>query len=102
VGEATARTAAIQVDDAFVPVAGEEDALVEGVVTLEVKEARVPQQIEGIALRSEMTPQAPTGGITDLQFPDQSGVAHSPLFQILTCLWVAIELLLIEIPTGEE
>ena len=60
-GEAGASTAAIQVDEALVPVAGEEDALVEGVVTLEVNEASVPQPIEGITLRSEMTPQAPPG-----------------------------------------
>ena len=41
-------------------------------------------------------PQVPAGGVTDLQFPDQSGVVHSALFQIPLCLRVAIELLLIE------
>ena len=46
--------------------------------------------------RVAVTPQAPAGGITDLQFADQSGVAQSALFQIPKCLRVAIELLLVE------
>ena len=83
-------------DDLAVLPAGEDDALVEGVVALRVDEAGAPQQIEGVALGEEVMPQAPAGGITDLQLPDQGGVAHSSLFQILTCLRVAIELLLIE------
>ena len=57
----------------------------------------MPQQIEGIALGEEVTPQTSARCITDLQLPDQSGVAHSALFQIPPCLRVAIELLLIEI-----
>ena len=38
-GEGAAGAAAVQVDDASVPVAGEDDALVEGVVALGVDEA---------------------------------------------------------------
>jgi hypothetical protein len=70
--------------------------LVEGVVALGVDKAGVPQQIEGIALGEEVTPQVPAGGITDLQLPDQSGVMESTLFQIPSRLWAVIELLLIE------
>src|SRR5208337_2726027 len=95
-GESSADTAAVQVDDVAVPAAGEDDALVEGVVALGVDETGVPQQIEGIALGKEVTPQAPAGGITDLQLPDQGRVVQSALFQILTCLRVVIELPLIE------
>ncbi len=94
--KAVPSAAAVQVDDAAVPAAGEDDALVEGVVALGVDEAGVLQQIEGVALGEEVTPQAPAGGITDLQLPDQGGVAHSALLQILPRLRVAIELLLIE------
>jgi hypothetical protein len=65
-------------------------------VALRVDEADAPQQIEGVALGEEVPPQTPTGGITDLQLSDQGGVVHSPLFQIPSCLRVAIELLLIE------
>ncbi len=65
-------------------------------MALGVDEASAPQQIEGIALGEEVTPQAPAGGITDLQLLDQGGIAHSALFQIPPCLRVAIELLLIE------
>jgi len=95
-GEGGAGTAAVQVDDPLVPVAGENDALVEGVVALGVDETGAPQEIEGLALGEKLTPQAPAGGITDLQLPDQGGVAQPALFQIPSCLWVAIELPLIE------
>src|ERR1035437_9644388 len=89
-------TAAIQVDDVAVPAAGNDDALEEGVVALRVEETRAPQQIEGVALGEEVTPQVPAGGITDLQLLDEGGVVHSTLLQILTCLRVVIELLLVE------
>src|SRR5271157_2367496 len=95
-GEGAAGAAAVQVDDASVLVAGEDDALVEGVVALGVDEAGAPQEIEGIALGEEVTPQAPARRITDLQFPDQGGVAQSALLQIPLCLRVALELLLVE------
>ena len=49
-GEGAAGAAAVQVDSASVPAAGEDDALVEGVVVLGVDEAGAPQPIEGIAL----------------------------------------------------
>jgi hypothetical protein len=95
-GEGGADAAAVQVHGAAVLAAGEDDALIEGVVALGVDEAGVPQQIERTTLGEEVPPQAPTGGITDLQFSDQSEVAHSALFQIPPCLRVAIELLLVE------
>lgn len=95
-GEGGADAAAVQVDNAAVLAAGEDDALIEGVVALGVEEASAPQQIEGIALGEEVTPQASAGSITDLQLPDQGRVAHSALFQIPLCLRVVIELLLIE------
>ena len=95
-GEGDADTAAVQVDDAAVLAAGEDDALVEGVAALGVDEAGALQQIEGIALGYEMTPQAPAGGIADPQFLDQGGIVQSALFKIPQRLGVAIELLLIE------
>ena len=54
------------------------------------------QEIARIALRREMSAQAPAGGITDSQFFDQDGIAQSSLLEIAPCLGVAIELLLIE------
>ena len=65
-------------------------------MALGVDEAGALQEIEGIALGEEVTPQASAGGITDLQLFDQSGVMQSALFQILPCLRVAIESPLIE------
>ena len=54
-GEGGAGTAAVQVDDPLVPVAGENDALVEGVVALGVDETGAPQEIEGLALGEKLT-----------------------------------------------
>ena len=95
-GEGGADAAAIQVDDASVLAAGEDDALVEGIMALGIDEPGALQPIEGIALGEEVTPQASPWGITDLQFLNQGGVAQSALFQILAGLWVVIELLSIE------
>ena len=95
-GEGGADTAAVEVDDASVLAAGEDDALVEGVVALRVEQAEALQEIEGIALGREMTAQAPARGIADPQFFDQGGIVQSALLQITQCLGVAIELLLIE------
>ena len=95
-GEGAASAAAVQVDNASVLAAGEDDPLIEGVVALGVDEAGALQEIEGIALGEEVTPQASAGGITDLQLFDQGGVMQSALFQIPPCLRVAIELPLIE------
>ena len=43
-----------------------------------------------------MTAQTSAGGVTDLEFPDQSGVLQSTLAEIAECLRVVIELLPIE------
>ena len=58
-------TAAVQVDDASALAAREDDALVESVAALWVEQAEAPQEIEGIALRREMTAQAPTRSLAD-------------------------------------
>ena len=50
-------------------------------MALGVDQAGVPQQIEGIALGEEMTPQVSAGGITDLQFLDQGGIVQSSLLR---------------------
>ena len=76
--------------------AGEDDALVEGVVTLWIDDAGVSQKIERIALGEEVTPQAPAGGITDLQFANQGAIVQSALFKIPECLRVPIKLSLVE------
>ena len=81
-GEGGAGAAAVQVDNASVLAAGEDDTPIEGVVALGVDKAGALQEIEGIALGEEVTPQASAGGITDLQLFDQGGVMQSALFQI--------------------
>ncbi len=51
-------------------------------MALRVNHADAPQQIEGIALRGEMTPQAPAGGITHVQFLQERGIVHSSVLEI--------------------
>src|SRR5215831_13616392 len=89
-------TTTVEVDEASVLAAGEDDAPVEGVAALLGDEAETPLEIERITLSGEMTPQAPAGRIADLQFLDESRVVHSAPFKIPQCLRVAVELLLIE------
>ena len=48
-GTGATGAATVKVDEAAVLVAGEDDALVESVVTLGVNETGAPQPIEGIA-----------------------------------------------------
>ena len=43
-----------------------------------------------------MSAQAPAGGVANPQFLDRGGIVQSALLQIVQCLGVAIELLLIE------
>jgi len=43
-----------------------------------------------------MPAQAPAGGVANPQLLDRDGIVQSPLLQIVLCLGVAIELLLIE------
>jgi hypothetical protein len=95
-GEGGSDTAAIEVDDASTLAAREDNASVEGIVTLRIEQAEAPQELARIALSREMTAQAPTRGITDPQFFDQGRIAQSSLLKIARCLGVAIELLLIE------
>ena len=89
-------TTTVEVDDASVLVAGEDDAPVEGVVALPVNEAETPQKIARIPLSGEIASQAPARGIADPQFLDQGGVAQPALLKIAPRLRVAIELLLVE------
>ena len=89
-------TTTVEVDEASVLAAGEDDAPIEGVAALRVDEAETPLEIERITLSGEMTPQAPAGRIADLQFLDESRVVHSAPCKIPQCLRVALELLLIE------
>lgn len=95
-GEGGVDAAAVQVDDAAVLAAWEYDALIQGIVALEIDNAGFPQQIERIALGNEVTPQARAGGIADLQFANQGDFVQSSLFEIPACFRVAIELTLIE------
>jgi hypothetical protein len=95
-GEGGADTAAVEVDDASLPAAGEDDALVEGIVALRVNKADTPQQLHGVALGHEMTPQVCTGGIADAQLLDESGIVHSALFDIASRFRAMLQLLLIE------
>ena len=95
-GEGGSDTATVEVDDASALAAREDDAPVEGVAALWVEQTETLQEIEGIALRREMTAQAPTRGIANPQFFDQSRIVQSSLLKIAQCLGVAFELLLIE------
>jgi hypothetical protein len=89
-------TTTVEVDEASVLAAGEDDAPVEGVAALRADEAETPLEIERITLSGEMTSQVPTGRIADLQFLDESRVVHAAPFKIPQCLRVARELPLIE------
>jgi hypothetical protein len=95
-GESGSDTAAVEVDDAPALAAREDDAPVEGIVTLRIEQTETLQEIARIALSGEMPAQAPTRGITDAQFFDQGKIVQSALFQIVQRLGVAIELLLVE------
>ena len=95
-GKGGSDTATVEIDDAPVLAAGEDDAPVKGVAALRVEQAETLQEIARIALSREMPTQAPTGGVADAQFFDQGGIVQSALFQIVQRLGVAIELLLIK------
>jgi len=95
-GEGGSDTAAVEVDDAPALAAREDDAPVEGIVTLQIEQTETLQEIARIALSGEMPAQAPTRGITDAQFFDQGEIVQSALLQIVQRLWVTIQLLLIE------
>ena len=95
-GKGGSDTATVEIDDAPVLAAGEDDAPIKGVAALRVEQAETLQEIARIALSREMPTQAPTGGVADAQFFDQGGIVQSALFQIVQRLGVAIELLLIK------
>ncbi len=80
-GEGGSDTATVEVDDASALAAREDDAPVESVAALWVEQAETLQEIEGIALRREMTAQAPARSIADPQFFDQSRIAQSSLLE---------------------
>ena len=81
-GEGGAQPAAIEVDHTPLLVAGKNHSPVEGVVALRVNQADAPQQIEGTALRGEMTPQISAGSITHVQFLQERGIVYSSLLEI--------------------
>ena len=67
--EGGADAAAVEVDDVFALAQREDDALIESVGAVHVEQARLPQQIEGIALCREMTAQTSAGSVADLAVP---------------------------------
>src|SRR5882762_5710415 len=95
-GEGGSDTAAVEIDDAAALAAGEHDAPVEGIAALRIEQAETPQEIERIALSGEMPAQAAAGGVANPQFLDRGGIVHSALLEIVECLGVAIQLVLIE------
>ena len=95
-GEGGSDTAAVKIDDACAQTAGEDDALVEGIVALRIEQAETLQEIARISLSGEMATQVPARGVADAQFSDQGGIVQSALLQIAQRLRIAIELLLIE------
>jgi hypothetical protein len=94
--ESGAETAAVEVKNVSILAAGEDHAPVEGIVALGVHEADALQQLQGVALAQEMTPQVAAGGIADPQFLDESRIMHPALFEIPPRLRVTVELPLIE------
>jgi hypothetical protein len=54
-GEGVADTAAIEIDDVFAMAQGKDDALVKSIRALRVEQAKLPQEIEGIAMSGEVT-----------------------------------------------
>ncbi len=53
--EGVADTAAIEVGDVFAMAQRKDDALIESIRALRVEQAKLPQEIEGIALSREVT-----------------------------------------------
>jgi hypothetical protein len=95
-GEGGTETATVEVDEVSILVAGEHHAPVESVLALPVDEAEALQEIESVAARHKMTPQAPAGGVSDAEFFEQSRLVHSTLFEVPERFGVVRELLLIE------
>ena len=94
--EGGAGAAAVEIDDMFLLAQREDDTPIESIRPLQVEQADLPQQIEGITLTREMTTQASAGGTTDLEFLDQAGIMQSAPVEIVHRFGVVIELLLIE------
>ena len=76
-GEGGADAAAVEVDDVLALTQREDDALIKSVGAVSVEQSNLPQQIEGITLRREMTAQTPARGITDLEFLDQDRIVET-------------------------
>src|SRR5712691_11304476 len=94
--EGGADTAAVEVHDMSILAAREDDTPVEGIAALRVDQAGALEQLEGVALVREMTPQIPARGVADAQFFDQNRIAHSALFEIAACFRVMRQFPLIE------
>jgi len=90
-GEGGADAAAVEVDDVLALTQREDDALIKSVGAVSVEQSNLPQQIEGITLRREMTAQTPARGITDLEFLDQDRIVETTLVEIAQCLGVMID-----------
>jgi hypothetical protein len=80
--EGAANTAAIEVHNLWVLVAGEDDLPVESVAAPAVDETGALRRFQGVALIGEMAPQISARGIADSEFVDQGGIAHAALFEI--------------------
>src|SRR5579872_7049160 len=88
--------AAIEVHNLCVLVAGEDNPSVEGIAGVGVDKAGLLQQLQGVTLGQEITPQSSSRGIAHLQFMEEGRVVHSALLQIPQCLGVMGELLVVE------
>ncbi len=89
-------TAAVEVGDASTLAARKDDAPVEGVAAVQVKQAETLQEIARKASSREMTAQGSAGGIADPQFFDQGRIAQSSLLKTAPRFNETIELLLIK------
>ena len=94
--ERHADATAIQIDDASILVAGENDTPAETVQTAMVDESGLRQPIEGMAQSGEMTVQVSTRSIPDRQFLDEVGITQTTPLEIVHGFRMAVELKLIK------
>ena len=95
-GERRADAATVEVDDVLALTQRKHDALIEGVRTASVDEAKPSQHIERMTLRRQIPAQGSARCIADAEFPEQCRIMHSAPVEIVDRLGAAIQLLLIE------
>jgi len=91
-----ADTSTIEIDHSALLVTREDHALPEPVSPLLVDESGLAQKIQRVTQVDQVSSQVCTGSKPDAQTRDQSGIAQTPLIQVLMGLVVLLELQPIE------